>query len=573
MRLRAPPLEKAIRSLARDELRSSPALLGEFNRRRRGRLVDRFATMAVWSCGIGVFVFALLVASFAPKESPFPGEQNGAEWLLVAVALVGSGYSLFAAGGSGTDPGTLTSLALHAALHYPVRDRELMARSARFWAVGVFVFTAAGVWFVSSECITSNRPLAWGYQAAVGTSLLQTALATALFLYLNGLPEEHPLRGALGLLGFLVFAAGTVMVIVAARRGDMPDWLTCATFLFCPLGWAHGVLYWGVIRGQPAAYLLLAPAVATLGVLVLWIRREDRSDDVFFEPDVLAKMALGSADDGPKRRRQTVVGLAQQPCDRMPAARATRRRKRGSTEAIERGLLEGGWLRGEWVPAGPVDQIALVVLTPRERLLVECLHRGRSVLTWQWVVMLVLLVLGGHSYLFGPPGEGSARSIPAAISLWWGVVALLSLPAMSGYHVLFPVGFHEVSRTILKVGLMKCLCWLPLTVGFSLAVASRLHVPFLSAVSLGLLPVIVYVAWLPVSACMVFEPVIVEARARRIRVVEVICGAFALVASLFFLAPLGVWRVVFAAVLFLATGTIWFRSARAFRRSAPDGPA
>ena len=110
----------------------------------------------------------LSCASLFPVGSP-PGEQNGAELILVAVALVGTGYCAYAAsGGSWRDPAGLGSLSLYAALHYPVRDGDLVVRAAKHWAVGIFLFTVFGLWWASEMCLALNRPVAWGHPAAAG---------------------------------------------------------------------------------------------------------------------------------------------------------------------------------------------------------------------------------------------------------------------------------------------------------------------------------------------------------------------------------------------------------------------
>jgi hypothetical protein len=349
----------------------------------------------------------------------------------------------------------------------------------------------------------------------------------------------------------------------------MPNVVTSFTFLFCPLGWAHGAFYWGAIQGQPAAYLLLVPPVATLGGLVFSIRRQNWIDDVLFDQDRLAETAGRDAGHSSTRRGRTVADIVQEPRGRMPVVQSSRPRRCSSTEAIERRLLGGQWLRGnDWVPWGPVDRFALVVLTPRERLLTECLHQRGSVLTWQSLLMLVLLVALGCAILFEPRGEDSPEIIPAVIVLCWGVTSLFLVGAMSGYHLLAPVGFSEVTKAIIKVGLMKCLCWLPLTVGFSLAVAARHDVPAPAAIGLGLLPVVVYLAWLPMGACFVFGPALAETARWPARLFNAVCLSLAFMASLVFLTPAsstsvvfaipgGIVRVAFAAVLFAATGSSW----------------
>lgn len=575
MRLRSPKLEKAIRDLAREELASSPELLAEFNRRRKARFVKRVCAIP-WCVGAAFLAVMFLSVLLHPAE-PLPGEQNGAEFALVTVGLVVLGCLSLFCEGSRNDPKGLGDLAIYAAIHFPVRDGDLIARNRKHWAVIVFFVTLAGAWLNCHWCVFWNHPVVWEHLAALGVALLQAALVTAICRTLINLPDKPPVRDLLAFLGLVVCTAGFIIGWVAAKRGDMFDCVTHATFLLSPLGWAHGALYWGVIQGHAAAYLLLIPPLALLGALVYRIRRESWSDDFFFDADRLAEVAAPRGDD-----------RLRKPGDRRKAAHATRPPEARSTEVVEQRLLQGRWLRGDvWTPRGPIDRFALRALNPREKVLIECLHRRGSVLTIQWGVTLLFLLVSGFIFLISPPEEKVQVIIPMMTASCWGLVCLAPLGEMSRtfrYSLFTPIGFHEVSKAMFKLGLIKCLFWLPLSVGFGLAIAWRHEISLLSAVGLGLLPAVLYLGWLPAGACFVFGPLIERTGRWPTRIFELTCLSFACVATLFFAAPLepwrllmpqvppDLWRFLFAAVLFVCVGVIWACSARAFRGSGSRKP-
>lgn len=556
MRLRSRKREKAIRRLVREELRSSPKLLREFNRRRRARIMERALTLGVW----GLLVVAL--ACVFPVMGRL-AERDESETVLVLFSLVASGLCMGRSGVDISEPGGLPLLWLGTVGYYPVGDGQILKLARKCWTAAIFLVATWFSWVCCDLAVWSQQPVPWGHVFAVGLGLLQGSLAATIYLRLAKLPDEHDLKVYVGAGGFLILLVSFWMMFTIEGRDSPAQWLTCVAFFLGPLGWANGALYWGLLEGHVVAFLLLIPPVTLLVYLVHRIRTNPWwVETFFFDGDKLAESLLRYQTD-PEKDEGTVIDRAP---PSIPQAALTRKRMPEATSvtAVERRLLGRAWLDSEEMSiTTEADKSVAAILTSRERLLVEYLQRGNTVLTRHFVAMLSLLACFALASLLDPAPKGSGDGIPLQITL---VVALVSLgPRQSGYHVLFPIGFHEVSRALFKVGLMKCVWFFPLTLGYALIVGASCGASLPDPFVYAAIPLAVYVGWLPLSITLVFRPLVVEASPWRYRLSELITLILALAASLGALLPFGIGRIVFLAVLFGATGSLLACSARLFR--------
>jgi len=581
MRLRSPGLEKAVRRLVRREIRSSPALRAEYRRYHNPcleRLQWGLAIVVGLPLSLAVLGMLLFVSAFGVMMILILVRDH-TDLSLASLALLLMGM-LFWARLSGYHR-LFGGLKLRTAAYFPVSDHQLLVEALTRVALdGGLVGLVSLITF--TYLVWSYDLTAWAYLPAVGAAVLQgVTSAVVCLLVVARLPKNDWIGPVLFVAGSLMIAGG-VAGLICAGNGVEPAHpaLLWPAFLLLPTGWVVGAFYWGVVQGHAAGWLLLVPAAVLIRAGVRWVQhgietRElavDSPDPVpaVFERGILSgpdsieatsdKATRGSSKGRPNGRlplpSRERVGVRGHEHDQW-ASRSSADADADSTEAIEQRILEGGAMgRGEWVRQGWIERLVCRALTEREQTVIEYLTGAPPAWTLQWGTFIIFLILAvGLAWLM--QSDGNPAIIPALIVFAWALASSAGFLEKSpddslgtwwrSGQAFFPLGFMEASRAVVKVAVLRCLLWLPLTIGFGLVAGWLFGISPLRSAGLGLIPVLLYLGCMPLWISWLFQETVA------FKCVHLIVPLF-LCLSLFRLLPV---EAALAGSLVLASFSAW----------------
>lgn len=435
MTLRARAFERALAGRVREELRVSPNLWEEHRRQRR-RWRDR--TLPGWASNLWAAGLLSYLLWSGLRESP------GLELGLAVLAI----WSLASVSGHG---GRLVETLFHPAevrvlYLLPLSDRQVFAVQGRkyFWRSLVFA-----LWHLPAGLVLCGLGGTGGLTAlalalvAVVHGLLVPAMAVHFAAWWPGGWHRH--------LGKFIWLAPLLLFGWRHVEEHLPAILRSCYWL-APFGWLNFAFYEGLMRGDGWALTLLLPvAFALWTVPVSWarLRIAYRLDEPQAEEERTAEAAAAASGSADALR---------------PGA--------GPTEVLDH-VRSGAFLRGmEWGRLGFMERVVGRWLTPRERVVAEFMLGGEPNWGTQWrraAVMTgfalgVILLLGGYGswIVFLAAYVVVAFATPLLGGAWAGFNACPTGAVFAPMYAIFPLGYREIARVLMKANLLRCVAAAPL---------------------------------------------------------------------------------------------------------------
>jgi hypothetical protein len=449
VRLGMPKLEKAIRTRIREELRSSDVLWTEYRRMRKLAPGVKASDVLLFLVPFGV-VFWLL--------------GGDPDKILLGLAFYVTASVFLRCQSLGTNLYRSSILGIFVTL--PIQDEE------------IFLFLWQK-WFLSSFWIFYVSLIAYGYLGlvrdhswqlipiVVWAGMLQWLTVAALAMFLARYLPRPKLFGQLGV-------ALDAMIIVTAFLP--PEYVRrCSKFLMVvPAGWVT-YDFQGSFQNYPKALALLLLAAALVAASIVVAVSRFRS--VYSTGKTTT--SLRSTTDVSEDFLELVDKQALR--ERLASNEAW-----GAVRATA-SIATGQFLAApEWAGQGWIEHLAGKLLRPGERDLAEFMLGGKpGRWTDRWRIAGVVSAAGIVATLLVPivPG-GFWPFIPVIIA------SLIAAPVLGGarpgfgsrfcagywipIHSTFPLGYREISRVVLKTNALRLAAWLPLLVGYAIALGWRL---------------------------------------------------------------------------------------------------
>lgn len=467
MKFYAPNVEKTLRRSVRDRLRTSRKLWRQYRAHSRGR---RSIT-----ANLGILWFALVVIAV------------GARWMIASdiryapSALGTLAIVLFltsrALGGSGRLLHTLQT-ETWLLFYFPIADATLFQRQWRRYVLSslwIFFLSAGAFAFLEWDRAPLERVLFW---ACVGGILHWAIVLTAVaWLAARASIGWLPMvSGALSLLSLLLlifpqFSAPFAAQVINVALGATPS------------GW----VYWGCREALTgAAWMALLPAIGVAAMALTISDSQARLRSQFAPKEIEFPMGGNEAD-------QEWEAYSDMEADHVDGLDARFR-------ILRRKFLE----QPQRSPLLSVEFFAFRWLSSRERLVAQFATGGDPAWTWMWKRAAIIAVVGLLGLLL-PSGWGVGVIVGSG-----AVAAMFAAPLLGGQwaafqaggfgtsfvsaYSVFPIGFWEMARVMLKINTVRCAFWLPLLAVSSVAFAWKAGAdPFVGlgwALRLGLLIVV-----------------------------------------------------------------------------------
>jgi hypothetical protein len=289
--------------------------------------------------------------------------------------------------------------------------------------------------------------------AAMLLGAVHCLIVTAAAVCLHGLaPGRHFSR-----LALLSMAVVLGMLIFDSRQVALADWVNRFAGWVPPVGWLRYAL--GLSDSSSLFQNLGSSGVTTLvlGLAPLVYRSSRRNYSLREAIFSLARKLSGSLNPGEPIAPRLAAGFQTAPAE-MEAAIKTR--------AFLSGL--------DWKQIGPFERLLSLLLSPRERLLVEFTLAGNPGLSRSFRNSILLIIIGGVGvFLLFPGFKADAGMLPFLLVVllpgtgqWRGfLVVRVGGVAQSAAYAVYPVGFWELARVVLKVSLFRLFLWIPLVLG------------------------------------------------------------------------------------------------------------
>jgi len=462
--------EKRLRQLHRAELEKSPDLRRKF---RASRKKDA-STVSRWGRRLLLPLFWILIpASLILK-------QNHAELAIGVISFWAAGAAF--RGGQQWFQQFYGSEELVIFNTLPLSDAQIFSIQKRKYlrSLGWLFWELLIAYLVLGMFDSPFRPPIYALPIA---ALLQSLLIMAMGIHLAGFFPMLPL----GLISGVLRMAAIVLFLAGVNGADFVDPVVNFSKWFFPTGWLNYVLVELTLRKDIVAGLMLIPLVALIfSVRYSWQRLHRFYSLEGFE------VVPSSAAAAPEEEELTDASFG----------------RRGPTE-LEDNILAGSFLAGvNWQESGWFEKIVSRLLTPRERVLTEFLvaqkpgwtrHLQMTLLVWV-IACLVVWTFGafGGTIIFFSGYILATASLPLFGGEWRG---LRQTPSggvfLPGFSV-FPIGFSEISKILLKVNLLRVVAASPLLLSFAAGAAYRLGFSALSGVVICLQVLLVIVLLQPV---------------------------------------------------------------------------
>lgn len=466
MKLRSITVERNLRRRIRQEVALSEAPWKEYQagwRAQRWRALG-LAIIALFMsfCFVTTpIIFNIIFIGFglvAPPERGPAREGNGTELSLSIQALFLMGFALMT--GSEFLEELLRSRDVGVLSYLPLSDTDFYRRQRNRLMVHVifafYLVTLGYGYFAWAD----QFPLE-GWLAATALAFLQGLMFIAIPLLL---PVRRPTR-FYALVGIGAFGLASFAGLVGFMLKPYVEGHCWPAFILLPTGWINGAFYYGLVQREAVGWLLLVP---TFGVLALAARR------------ACLPFAIKEFSYLPGGGAQAILENHGWWVRRTPQA-SLREAEAPSAEEIETRLRHRTFLR-DWneQDVGWIERTLARWSSKRERALI--------------------------TFLFGLPPRWSLAWKRSA--LWMtGCAALLAVPFPTEVHMflvlpmtllsciffaqkqvdqsqgdippyaLFPAGYREISVTLIKAAVVRCLPFLPLGAGCGALAAWRLGYP------------------------------------------------------------------------------------------------
>ncbi len=447
MRLRARALERRIWKRARKRLRTSKTLWREYRRGKRklqSAVAGALVVVAI-SCSI---LLAIL------------GSVGWSDGVLIALTFLLT--SLAVGGGSALANGLYTSFDVYVCSHLPVPDEQFFDLQFRIlirwsaFAVPV-ALTVLGFGAVSSQ--VGPQQLIFTACLAVVHGMVAMAVALALAMWTG--PGT---RKTVMLLTFLLAACMTVLA-AASKKPITGAW---ELSFVVPAGWVNFAFRQAVIQGHTQDLLWALPALAAVHFIV-WARRTMRKSftlgELAFSMGVTAEQA-----------RDQLAQVSPELAD---------------IQRVERNDLLGP---APWLTGLP-DRAVRALMTPREKTVLDFISAQQPFSWGRWRTGTVLVLVITAVMLAGSPPDwlvvamlaaGTLFGMPVLGGTWEGLQLIQWGTVQGPLYIMYPIGYWELSRVIMKENIVRILMWAPvLTLGCA-AGAHAFELDTVAGVHIGL---------------------------------------------------------------------------------------
>ena len=425
MRLRSRALERRVWKTARRKLRSSKTLWREYRRSRRKRqsVVANVLVVVGLSCGLLLGILSSV------------GWSDG-----VLIALTFLLTSLAIGGGAALYNGLYTSFDVYVCSHLPVpgdRFFDLQLRSLVKWS-GYAVLVAFIVLSFGAGHAKVG-PVQMGITACLTLLHGAVAMAVAMAVVMWTGPGT---RKTLMLLTFLI--AGCLTVMSAGSKEPIAG--AWELSFVVPAGWVNFAFRQAVMKGQIHDLLWALPALAAVHFTV-WARHSMRSTFV------LGELAFS-------------MGVtAEQVRDRMAEISP----ELAEVQRVDRIQLLGA---APWL-TGVMDRMIRRLMTPRERHVLDLVSADQPFTWGRWKTGAILVSVMTAITLLGSPPEwlitvmfiaGALIAMPVLGGTWPGLELVQWGTVQGPLYAMYPIGYWELSRVIMKTNLVQILLWAPFLV-------------------------------------------------------------------------------------------------------------
>lgn len=445
MKLRHREFERAVRDRVRAAVRQSPALRREYRRVRRGGRTDV-------SQGLFRGLLSFLLAMALMKLG---GQGGTADAMLGLLTIWCASFAVHYANRLRFElygSPQLVVLALQ-----PMRDADIFTHQWRgfsrltLWTLADITAALAVVfWFAGAT------PLQW-ITALPCTLALWMSVVSVATVFVRIRPGAN--FGGLSSGLFLLVVATVIAAFYApATVARLLDGASGPFYAIPPFGWIGYVVHESVLGPALLPLLLLVPVALLAPGLHHARRRLAANYQLFASDEPVSEDSSEPADPHalPAAPRET------EPAG--PPSRPDREQVRYITEAWHDD-------RALWPNAGFLECWTRRWLTPRERDLAEFMTAGHA----EWTLSLrraYVLALAAMfaAFTLGPTGLwlsyvglyfAATNGVPVlgtpCVGLAIVTMAGATLPAYAG----LPIGFHELARVLLKVGIVRTLAFAP----------------------------------------------------------------------------------------------------------------
>jgi len=572
--------ERRMRSLVRQEVRSSDVLWREYLPRRRMARWDKAGAVTLivitaLGCPMMAACFSLpfLGIGIFVEEGPHAGQGNGDLLPLAFQAITTAGWLAGIVFGLRRALYRSRDLALLA--YFPLPDqRHLRRQIVEVACASVLIVLTMGC--VVLAYLAWQSDLNWG-RWIVATALVAlqmvvfTSTAIVAVVYLRPRLSE-----AIVLLGVVVplvaggpmASLGGVMLLPFERPIAWP------VSALLPTGWVNGAFRYGLLAGQPAGWLFLAPAFAVVAMAIKWLRQPRYAIQEFSsldESETVAVLEAGSPLP-PKWSRLFESARRTSRSDIEPVdVDESLDMELSAQLALADGqfLAPRAWPRRDWV-----ERFVLSRLSERQRTIVEfrCGETARWTTAW-FVSQFAFFIAIPIAIVAVQPEPAIAFTITAAIAFATFNIPREPHPAPVKFNALyayFPVGFRELSVTLMKAAIWRIVVTLPPGLTFSLIAAWLSGVPVATVATHVAAAVLVVVA----GNAFVFLLVVSGSTNDTVRWYVFLLWSLALIiigpiTLATFLLPAR-WALFAAAVAAIAAGVFWTFYAWLFERGGID---
>jgi hypothetical protein len=452
---------------------------------------------------VGLFIgVGILIPDARPEIA---GKENPKELGLAFQAILTAGLALTWISFKGS--GLFKQQFWGVLVHLPLADRTIFRSQFKKEVVSSFLL----LYFI----LILYAYYAWTQHFSLLKWLLATVLAVLhwlTFLAMGMLPIARGFHGRspsipLLLLSILLLAG----IAMAEMTGVVwhPNAVTVTSLLsfsLLPPGWVNGAFYYGLLRGEPAGWLLLLPSLGLVWLLIRMVRTDAWAEALTSEISRMevvlpARVGPGSASACSPESEGSAAG----PTEDLALER----------DEIQARIRDGGFLEVDWSRTGWMERLIGSYLSARERIIVEFRCGGVPPWSLQWKILAVCLAIAtGLMFL---PWDVKGALPFLALLIFIGIAAAYALgfalskppdrrstPLLGQVHVYFPIGFREASWASMKIAVVQSIFWLVPAVAAGGIVAWQHHLSLVAGVITGGIPVLVVLAWQPVFICAGF---------------------------------------------------------------------
>lgn len=441
------PAVADIRRRVLAEVRASPVLWDEYRRYRRSVLWRRLGYLVVALVAFGPGLMGLGGLLFLPCVPLFgmPPVAWREQAALLAQSACLTGLAISVGGAVRREVLQGSWLGIHALLPLPDGDYYRNQRSGLAAVAGMIALA-----YSSAPVI-----LGWqhGFDAARWLMLAGlVGMQWLVFACVAGLSAFLLNETAAGVVGMILVLGGSFLGMPAAAMAGPADRFQPWIFAAMPASWVDGAFYEAVLRGRPDGWLFLIPVAVLAAMAVAVMRRGFELKELEFLPGNLVR-AVPAAGLGYRPKPLGTLDPYDGPVEEPPTVNP-----RELVEAVRAADFVGHGRRHE---AGWVDRLFAHWLTPREQAVSDLLTAGvpRWTSRWSWAALAFSgsIAFMAWPFLPRPSPDAAPQMLPGLACC----VIFAFLPWAKFFHpvntvgrvvayALFPVGFRELTRVMLK---------------------------------------------------------------------------------------------------------------------------